>query len=39
LSHSEYYPKFGFPKASLWGIKAPFDVPDEVFMALELEIK
>ena len=36
LGHPEYYPKFGFKKASLWGIKAPFDVPDEAFMAIEL---
>jgi predicted N-acetyltransferase YhbS len=36
LGHPEYYPKFGFKKASLWGIKAPFEVPDEVFMAIEL---
>lgn len=28
---------FGFRPASKWGIKAPFDVPDESFMALELE--
>lgn len=37
LGHDKYYPKFGFKPASLWGIKAPFEVPDEVFMALELE--
>lgn len=37
LGHPEYYPKFGFQKASRWGIKAPFEVPDEVFMALELQ--
>ncbi|GEC93613.1 GNAT family N-acetyltransferase [Brevibacillus brevis] len=36
LGHPGYYPKFGFQKASRWGIKAPFEVPDEVFMALEL---
>ncbi|MED4782702.1 N-acetyltransferase [Brevibacillus choshinensis] len=36
LGHPDYYPKFGFQKASLWGIKAPFEVPDEVFMAIEL---
>lgn len=36
LGHPGYYPKFGFKKASLWGIKAPWDVPDEVFMAMEL---
>lgn len=37
LGHAEYYPKFGFLPASNWRIKAPFDVPDPVFMALELE--
>ena len=31
-----YYPKFGFKKASVWGIKPPFEVPEEAFMALEL---
>ncbi|ATP42141.1 GNAT family N-acetyltransferase [Solibacillus sp. R5-41] len=39
LGHSEYYPKFGFKQAKLWDIKAPFDVPDEVFMAIELTEK
>lgn len=37
LGHEKYYPNFGFKRASLWGIKAPFDVPDEVFMAMELK--
>ncbi|MDQ0242938.1 putative N-acetyltransferase YhbS [Bacillus fengqiuensis] len=36
LGHKSYYPKFGFKTASSWNIKAPFEVPDEVFMALEL---
>lgn len=36
LGHDKYYPRFGFKKASLWGIKAPFDVPDENYMAIEL---
>lgn len=36
LGHKDYYPRFGFKPASLWNIKAPFEVPDEVFMALEL---
>ncbi|MED0965791.1 GNAT family N-acetyltransferase [Bacillus paramycoides] len=36
LGHQDYYPKFGFKKASDWNIKAPFEVPDEVFMAMEL---
>lgn len=37
LGHDKYYPRFGFKPASIWGIKAQFDVPDEAFMALELE--
>lgn len=37
LGHDKYYLRFGFSPASKWGIKAPFDVPDESFMALELE--
>jgi predicted N-acetyltransferase YhbS len=36
LGHKSYYPKFGFKPASLWNIQSPFEVPDEVFMALEL---
>ncbi len=31
-----YYPRFDFKPASNWKISAPFDVPDEAFMALEL---
>jgi putative acetyltransferase len=36
LGHKNYYPKFGFVPAGKWKIKAPFDVPDEAFMAMEL---
>ena len=36
LGHKDYYPKFGFKKASRWKIKCPFKVPDEAFMAIEL---
>ncbi|TYS67796.1 N-acetyltransferase [Sutcliffiella horikoshii] len=36
LGHQDYYPKFGFKSASLWGISAPFPVPSDSFMALEL---
>jgi len=36
VGHKDYYPKFGFKRASLWGIKCPFEVPDEAFMAIEL---
>ena len=36
LGHEHYYPKFGFEPASKWNIKAPFDVPNNAFMAIEL---
>ncbi|MDX3533495.1 bifunctional class I SAM-dependent methyltransferase/N-acetyltransferase [Streptomyces sp. MB09-01] len=37
LGHPEYYPRFGFTPASRFGIRAPFEVPDEVMMALVLD--
>ncbi|MBM7775397.1 putative N-acetyltransferase YhbS [Actinokineospora baliensis] len=37
LGHAEYYPRFGFTPASGFGVLAPFDVPDEAFMALALD--
>jgi predicted N-acetyltransferase YhbS len=36
VGHPEYYPKFGFKRASQWNIKVPFEVPDEAFLAVEL---
>lgn len=36
LGHAEYYPRFGYRKASEYGIRLPFDVPDENCMAVEL---
>lgn len=36
LGHENYYPKFGFEKASKYGVEAPFEVPDEAYMILEL---
>ncbi len=36
LGHPEYYPRFGFRPASMWGVRCPFDVPDEAFMLLSL---
>lgn len=36
LGHAEYYPRFGFVPASRFGLTSTYDVPDEVFMALEL---
>jgi putative acetyltransferase len=37
VGHAAYYPRFGFAPASQFGIRCEFDVPDEVFLALELE--
>lgn len=37
LGHENYYPKFGYKKASLFHIKLPFEVPDENCMAIELQ--
>ena len=37
LGHAGYYPRFGFVPASRFGIASEYDVPDEVFMAIELE--
>lgn len=39
LGHKDYYPKFGFERASKWNIKCPFEVPEEAFMAIELTKK
>ena len=36
LGSDKYYPKFGYEKASKYGIKPPFDVPDENFMVIKL---
>lgn len=37
LGHEHYYPKFGFEPAEKWGIMPPFEVPANVFMAIELK--
>ena len=37
LGHPEYYPRFGFVSAPPLGLRCEYDVPDEVFMVLELE--
>ena len=34
LGHPEYYPRFGFARASAYGIRPSFEVPDEAMMAL-----
>jgi len=36
VGHPEYYPRFGFVQAVRFGISCEFDVPDDVFMVLEL---
>jgi len=37
LGHANYYPRFGFAPASLKGLRSEYDVPDEVFMVIELK--
>ena len=37
LGHPEYYPRFGFVRASEYGIKPGFEVPDAAMMALALD--
>ena len=37
LGHPEYYPRFGFVPSVEFGIDSEYDVPAEVFMALELQ--
>jgi len=36
LGHPHYYPRLGFEPSVKYGIKSEFDVPDDVFMILEL---
>jgi putative acetyltransferase len=37
LGHAGYYPRFGFEPASTFGLVTEYDVPADVFMAVELE--
>jgi len=37
VGHPEYYPRFGFTPAVLFALSCEFDVPEEAFMALELQ--
>jgi putative acetyltransferase len=37
LGHVDFYPRFGFLPAARFGLSCEYDVPAEVFMALELE--
>lgn len=36
LGHATYYPRFGFRRASAFGVRWEQDAPDEAFMLLEL---
>ena len=36
LGSENYYPKFGYVPAKVYGIKAPFEVDDKNFMAVKL---
>lgn len=36
VGHAYYYPRFGYRWASHFGITAPFEVPQDSFMAIEL---
>ena len=36
LGHPNFYPRFGFASASRFGLTSTYEVPDDVFMALEL---
>lgn len=37
LGHPDYYPRFGFRRASLSGIRLSVEVPDEALMAMSLD--
>ena len=37
LGHPEYYPRFGFLPSSRFGIDSEYEVPEDVFMAIELQ--
>ena len=38
VGHPEYYPRFGFRPGSHFGVGCEFDVPDDVFMVIELAV-
>jgi putative acetyltransferase len=37
LGHSAYYPRFGFVPSTRFGISCEYEVPEDVFMVLELQ--
>ena len=36
LGHAEYYPRFGFEKASEYGVRCEWEVPDDAFMIMPI---
>jgi len=36
VGHADYYPRFGFSRASGYGIACEFEAPDEAWMVIEL---
>ena len=36
LGHEKFYPKFGFKPSHKWNIQAPFPVPEDALIAIEL---
>ncbi len=39
LGYPSYYSKFGYKPVHIFGIKSPFDVPKEFYMAINLQGK
>ncbi len=37
LGHPDFYPRFGFETSRIYGIKSEYDVPDNLFMVIELK--
>jgi hypothetical protein len=37
VGHANFYPRFGFRPASIYGITCEWEVPDEAFMVLTLD--
>jgi putative acetyltransferase len=37
LGHPEYYPRFGFSPSTRFGIGCEYEVPEDVFMVMELQ--
>jgi putative acetyltransferase len=37
LGHPDYYPRFGFERASQYGVRFEFEAPDEACMILALQ--